>query len=198
MNRNDTWLLNVLIEILTVIKELKLFLNKSNKKAEVQLFSFSIFVFNMAKSIIEDVRDNMRSADALYRLIYVNIGVYVLLLIANSFTKLFTGTNEDIVLGVATKWLAMPGNISQLITRPWTLITYMFLHFEFFHILFNLLWLYWMGRILSEFLGPKKVFSTYILGGICGVLVYILAVKQPFLASETASPMLPCWGLLRE
>ena len=127
----------------------------------------------MAKSIIEDVRDNLRTADALYRLIYANIGVYLLILITNSFTKLFTGNNDDIILTVAAKWLAVPSNPEVLITRPWTLITYMFLHLEFFHILFNLLWLYWMGTILREFLGNQKVFSTYILGGISGALLYI-------------------------
>ena len=55
----------------------------------------------MAKSIIEDVRDSMRTADALYRLIYVNIGVYLVLLIANSFTKLFSGNIDDTVLTMA-------------------------------------------------------------------------------------------------
>jgi len=142
----------------------------------------------MAKSILEDIRDNMRSADALYRLIYVNIGVYIVILITNSFSKLFTGANEDIVISLAGKWLAVPANPHILITRPWTVITYMFLHFDFFHILFNLLWLYWMGTILREFLGSKKVFSTYILGGISGAILYIILFNlSPFFSNAVAS-----------
>src|SRR4051812_19867572 len=127
----------------------------------------------MAKSMLGEVRDRLKTADALNGLIYTNIGVFLLILISNSISKLFTGNNEDTIIGLAGKWLAVPANPEVLITRPWTLLTYMFLHFEFLHILFNLLWLYWMGTILKEFLGSKKVFSTYILGGLCGALFYI-------------------------
>lgn len=142
----------------------------------------------MAKSIVADIRDSIKSADALYRLIYANIGVYLLLLISNSFSKLFTGTNDDIILSYAGKWLAVPSNLNVLITRPWTLITYMFLHFEFLHILFNLLWLYWMGIILRDFLGSKKVFSTYIIGGLCGAVLYITVFNiSPFFSNALNS-----------
>lgn len=135
----------------------------------------------MARSIIGDFKENFNKADSLYRLIYVNIGVYLVILIGNSLSKLFTGTNEDLVIELAGKWLSVPASLDKLLVRPWTLITYMFLHFDFFHILFNLLWLYWMGSILREFLGPKKVFSTYILGGICGAILYITVYNlSPF------------------
>ena len=51
----------------------------------------------------------------------------------------------------------------------------MFLHEGFMHILFNLLWLYFGGRIFSEFLGDKKLISTYILGGFAGAALYIVS-----------------------
>src|SRR5688572_24707877 len=51
----------------------------------------------------------------------------------------------------------------------------MFYHENLFHILFNMLWLFWMGKIFTEYLGNKKLFSTYILGGICGAILYIIA-----------------------
>ena len=147
-----------------------------------------MYFCQMAKSIFEDLKDNIKSADALYRLIYINIGVYLLLLITNSFSKLFTGTNEDMILSFAGQWLAVPSNLDVLVTRPWTLITYMFLHFQFMHILFNLLWLYWMGTILRDFLGSKKVFSTYILGGLSGAILYITFFNIfPLFSSAVAS-----------
>src|SRR5207247_3032108 len=74
-----------------------------------------------------------------------------------------------------SRWLAVPASVSMLMVRPWTLITYMFYHYEFFHILFNMLWLYWMGKIFQEYLGNKKLFSTYILGGISGAILFIIA-----------------------
>lgn len=88
---------------------------------------------------------------------------------------------------IPSHWLAVPASLPILITKPWTLITYMFYHEEFFHILFNMLWLYWMGKILQEYLGSKKLFSTYILGGISGALLYIMAYNLFPLFSESVS-----------
>jgi membrane associated rhomboid family serine protease len=51
----------------------------------------------------------------------------------------------------------------------------MFLHVQFFHILFNMLWLYWFGEIFVLYLGDKKVLPLYIIGGLSGALIYILA-----------------------
>jgi hypothetical protein len=51
----------------------------------------------------------------------------------------------------------------------------MFLHYDFFHILFNMLWLYWFGKIFLEYLNPKKLISVYLIGGLAGGLVYVLA-----------------------
>jgi hypothetical protein len=51
----------------------------------------------------------------------------------------------------------------------------MFLHYNFFHILFNMLWLYWFGKIFLEYLNAKKLLSVYLLGGLAGGLVYVLA-----------------------
>ena len=75
--------------------------------------------------------------------------------------------------------------------KPWTLLTYMFLHLDFFHILFNMLWLFWFGRIFLEYLNPRQLLLTYLLGGIAGGLLYILAfnifpVFHPQLVSSLA------------
>jgi membrane associated rhomboid family serine protease len=60
---------------------------------------------------------------------------------------------------------------------PWTLITYFFSHsmIQFLHILFNMLVLYWFGRIFTEYLGSDKLIAVYVLGGIAGGLVYLMA-----------------------
>src|SRR5690606_31982283 len=57
----------------------------------------------------------------------------------------------------------------------WTFITYMFLHAGFFHILFNMLWLYWLGRILIEYLNTERFLAIYFLGGIAGGISFVLA-----------------------
>lgn len=124
-------------------------------------------------SFIHDIRENLKRSNTLQKLLVVNIAVFVLINILKAVMQLFMFSMNDVVN--LTDWLAVPASPGLLITRPWTLITYMFLHEEFFHILFNMLWLYWMGQIFQEYLGNKKLFSTYILGGIAGALLYIIA-----------------------
>jgi membrane associated rhomboid family serine protease len=62
-----------------------------------------------------------------------------------------------------------------LATRPWTLFTYMFLHKEFFHVLFNMLWLYWFGKIFLMYIDQKKLLGVYLLGGLSGAALYMMA-----------------------
>jgi len=76
---------------------------------------------------------------------------------------------------IIVHWLALPAEFSQIIIKPWTLITYMFLHQELLHILFNMLMLYFGGSIFINFLNQKKLVTTYILGGISGGILYILS-----------------------
>ena len=71
-------------------------------------------------------------------------------------------------------YLALPASIDVLITRPWTLFTYMFLHTSFWHILFNMLWLYWFGKIFTQYMNQRQLVTTYILGGLAGGILYIL------------------------
>jgi membrane associated rhomboid family serine protease len=74
-----------------------------------------------------------------------------------------------------TRFLAVPSSLEVFITRPWTIITYMFLHLGFFHLFFNMLILYIGGRIFTEYLGDKNLISTYFIGGIVGAIFYIAA-----------------------
>ena len=69
----------------------------------------------------------------------------------------------------------VPADLGKLIVKPWTLVTYMFLHFNFWHILFNLIWFYLFGRIFLLYLNEKQLFSTYLLGGLSGAALFILA-----------------------
>ena len=107
------------------------------------------------------------------KLIVVNVAVFALINIVNAIFGLFLSSLDQHVN--VTSWLAVPASLGKLVTRPWTLFTYMFLHEGFMHILFNMLVLYWMGVIFLEYLGPKKLFSTYVLGGVAGALLYILS-----------------------
>lgn len=73
------------------------------------------------------------------------------------------------------EYLAVPAFIAKLAENPWTLVTYMFVHEGFWHLIMNMFWLYWFGKIFLEFLNSRKLVAIYFLGGISGALAFILA-----------------------
>jgi membrane associated rhomboid family serine protease len=93
--------------------------------------------------------------------------------LTNAFTSLFTG-NFGLIPNLADDLLALPSDPLKLLLRPWTILTYMFTHFGFRHILFNMIVLYFSGKILMEYLGEKRMLALYIYGGIGGGLLYII------------------------
>jgi len=118
-------------------------------------------------SITTEIKESFRQGSVLTRLIYVNVGVFVLIRLIN---VVFFLAGKDLPL---LSWLALPADMHVLLTRPWTLLTYMFLHFDFLHILFNVLWLYWMGKIFLIYFDAKKLLGIYLLGGIAGGLFFL-------------------------
>ncbi len=121
---------------------------------------------------IGDFRRNFSKQSSLSQLILINAGVFLFIKILGVFFFLFRQENiEQLVLS----YLALPADPAMIFKRPWTVISYMFLHYDFLHILFNMLWLYWFGKIFLEYLNPKKLISVYLIGGIAGGLFYVLS-----------------------
>lgn len=107
----------------------------------------------------------------LLRLIYANFAVFVGIKILYLVSWLFqTSTSPN---QWALDWMSVPASIGSLIFKPWTVISYMFLHLDFWHIFSNMLWLYFLGQLFVEFLGSKKLWTVYIAGGLAGALLYI-------------------------
>lgn len=119
-------------------------------------------------NLLEEIRESFRKGSTLTRLIYINLAVFLVIRIVNVFYFL-AGAEFPFI-----DWLALPADMQTLLSMPWTLLTYMFLHFDFLHILFNLLWLYWMGQIFLGYFNPTKLLTLYLLGGLAGGLFYIL------------------------
>jgi len=122
-------------------------------------------------NIINDIKSSFKSGGTLTKLIYINLGVFVL---AKLFDILFFMVNQNASGDFILNWLAVPADFTRLISRPWTIFSYMFLHLGFIHILFNLLWLFSFGKIFLTYLDQKKLLSVYLLGGISGGLLYII------------------------
>jgi membrane associated rhomboid family serine protease len=132
----------------------------------------------------DDIKSTFRNGSNLTKLIYLNVGVFVLIKLVEVIAVLFSFPE---LTGFSLRILAIPASVPVLITRPWTIITYMFLHEGFVHLIFNLLWLYWMGRIFLEYLDQKKLVAVYILGGICGAILFVVAFNIFPAFTETRS-----------
>lgn len=120
--------------------------------------------------------------EALSRLILINIIIWLGIALVKNLAFLFSspeagssGLYKHYLSEYLLSFLALPASIEVFIAKPWTLLSYMFLHFDFLHILFNMLWLYWFGVIFIQYLSQRQLLATYIFGGITGGLLYMLA-----------------------
>ncbi|HZH71268.1 MAG TPA: rhomboid family intramembrane serine protease [Mariniphaga sp.] len=116
-----------------------------------------------------DIKRTFREGSVLTRLIYINLGVFLVVKLIGLLFFLVSQYSPLVV------WLSVPSDLEMLIRRPWTPITYMFLHEGFLHLLFNILGLYWFGKLFLYHFEGEKLLSVYLMGGLSGALVYILA-----------------------
>jgi len=122
--------------------------------------------------IWDEFKNSFRKGNNLTKLIYINVIVFLIISIAAIIGFLLSNP----AIAVKTiDLLSVPSHLKALLVKPWTLITYMFTHKDIWHILFNMLWLYWFGRIFLEYLDQRKLVAVYLLGGISGAFVYVLS-----------------------
>lgn len=133
-------------------------------------------------SIVDDLKARYQSSTLLMRFIYINITVFVVLRVVGFVSFLFAGTNSMLV-----QWVELPSDIYDFLRHPWTLITYMFTHYALWDIFFNMLWLYWLGRIFLQFFTPRQLGGLYVLGGIGGAAIYLLCYNLiPHLSNQNS------------
>lgn len=123
-------------------------------------------------AIIDEIKASFKKGSPLTRLIYINLAFFVLVNLVEVFYYLL---NRHPSYPNFLLLFAVPADLGQLASRPWSIITYMFLHKNFLHILFNILWLYWFGKVFLEYLDARKLVGVYLLGGLSGAVLYIAA-----------------------
>ena len=120
--------------------------------------------------ILENIKQTFRQGNSLIKLIYVNAAIFILIKLTIIILLFFNISGDFIV-----SYLAIPADLTQLLHRAWTPITYMFFHEGFFHIFFNMIGLYWFGRIFLLFFSEKQLVGLYLLGGLIAALFYVVA-----------------------
>lgn len=113
-------------------------------------------------SFTDDVKYRLRKLNILEKIIVLNVIIFLIVSILSP------------ILGSVLKWLELPSDFNSYIIKPWTIISYAFLHYSFIHLLFNMLWLYFVGRILLTLFRPKTALNIYFLGAIVGGLFFQL------------------------
>ena len=123
-------------------------------------------------SLLDDLKYKLTQKNAVVRIIALNVLVYLVFGLAHVLFWLFQAND---ILSLVEKKFVLYANLNNFIMQPWGIITYMFFHDGFFHILFNMLWLYWLGMLLHEYLGNTRVYQIYFVGGIFGGFLYMFS-----------------------
>ena len=122
-------------------------------------------------NIIDGLKSFFLQKNVLSRLILINATIWIICLFISIFTWLFNISDISFV----TKLFAVPSDLSALADKPWSVFTYMFLQEEFWHLFFNMLMLYYGGKIFLQYLSQKQLLLTYIIGGLFGAMFFILS-----------------------
>jgi membrane associated rhomboid family serine protease len=133
-------------------------------------------------NLVNEIKNSFRNGNILYRLIFINIAVFVILGVWFVILRLFTpGVTLDYLRMTFDNrfvhYLMIPSLPSELLSKPWTIVTYMFTQTNLWHVLFNMLVLYWFGKIFLQYLSGNQLLSTYLLGGIFGAFLYIIFIN---------------------
>ncbi|MCF2604263.1 rhomboid family intramembrane serine protease [Parabacteroides distasonis] len=132
--------------------------------------------------IITNLKRSFQAGSILKKLIFINIAVFILIRLLGILLLLFNLQDFPILL-----YLQLPASSMALLSRPWTLFTYMFTHFEFLHILFNMLWLYWFGELFLQVFNERQLGGLYVLGGLAGALLFVVSYNLFPYFQEVAS-----------
>lgn len=140
------------------------------------------------KSILEDFKVAFSTGNIMNQIIVINAVAFVVIGVLG---VVMTLAGQAALFNDLTRYLMLPADPSQVILQPWTLITYFFFHKGFFHILWNMLFMYWFGRLITDYLGQNKLLGLYVWGGIGGGILYLLVYNLlPFYAPQIANSYL--------
>ena len=143
----------------------------------------------MNKGIREEFKNVWsRPNNVLVQIIIINVIFFASVRVLEVFF-IFLGSHDT--YWFLLQMLELPSNFETFLLQPWSIITYFFVHYDFFHVLLNMLFLFWFGRIIQEFLNSNRVVSLYILGGLAGGLLYMLIYNfVPFFADRVDESMM--------
>jgi len=117
----------------------------------------------------DHIKLNFQKGNGVQKLIYINIACFVIPLIIGLF-EFILGSNSNLIYD----WFSLDSNWSIFLTRPWTIISYGFLHASFIHLLLNMIVLFYIGNLFLEYFTTKQLYNFYLLGTLFGGLMFLM------------------------
>lgn len=135
------------------------------------------------------IRSRFRALPVISHLIAINVAIWLLVQVARLVCYLLAGHDLE-----WRAWFALSSDLGEFLMKPWTLITYMFFHADFgtdiFHIIFNMLWLYWFGQFFTRHYTTRQLLDVYVLGGLISGFFYMLCLSAySYLNSDPTAPL---------
>jgi membrane associated rhomboid family serine protease len=121
-------------------------------------------------SFINTLKNKYKTGTIIEKLIYLNIAIFLLTLLITVFQGLYKGEQNFLVA-----WFSLDNNLDAFLTKPWSIISYGFLHADFIHLIFNMITLYFIGNLFIQYFTEKQALTFYILGTLFGGFLYVIS-----------------------
>ena len=121
-------------------------------------------------NFIDTIKYKYKTASIIEKLIYLNVVIFGLTLFITVFQGLYKGQQNFLV-----QWFALDDNLDKFLTKPWSIVSYGFLHADFVHLIFNMITLYFIGNLFIQYFSQKQALTFYILGTLFGGILYVLS-----------------------
>ncbi|MDX6746146.1 rhomboid family intramembrane serine protease [Polaribacter sp. PL03] len=121
-------------------------------------------------SLIDTLKHKYKTGTIIDKLIYLNVGVFLCTLLVTVFQGLYKGQQNFLI-----EWFSLDNNLNALLSKPWSIISYGFLHADFIHLLFNMITLYFIGNLFIQYFTQKQALTFYILGTLFGGILYVVS-----------------------
>lgn len=125
-------------------------------------------------NFFDELKHQYKYGGMTIRLIFINLMVFLLISILDVFTRILGPSLGQHVGNFIGNLFVLQTNIWEFITHPWGLFTSIFAHTDFIHLLWNMVFLYFAGRMFLQYFDGKRLLYTYILGGLFGGILEIM------------------------
>ncbi len=139
----------------------------------------------MFKSIWDDAVHYFRTGNMIARLILANIAVFIFINIVGVFLNASNGFSLSPAFHSFVGFFAVQADAKELLFHPWGLVTCMFLQYKLGHLFWNMMLLYWFGRIVGDLLNDRRILPLYFLGGLFGAVCYVIFSNLLHIANPT-------------